>query len=175
MEKATFGGGCFWCTEAVFQRIKGVNSVVSGYAGGQEPSPTYEEVSSGETGYAEAVQLEFDPAVVDYETLLEIFWATHDPTTLNRQGNDVGSQYRSIIFYHSEDQRVKALKFKEEIAKQYSEPIVTKVEEFKNFYTAEQYHQNFYDNNRAHPYCQIVIDPKVAKLLEKFSDKLKEV
>lgn len=176
MEKATFGGGCFWCTEAVFQRVKGVISVVSGYAGGDMPNPTYTEVSGGQTGYAEAVQIQFDPEIVSFETLLDIFWATHDPTTLNRQGNDVGTQYRSTLFYHSEEQKEKALKSKEKLESsgQYSSPIVTAIEKFKNFYPAEEYHQKFYDSNRAYPYCQVIIDPKITKLLEKFGKHLKE-
>lgn len=176
-QTATFGGGCFWCTEAVFTRLKGVTKVTSGYAGGETPSPTYEDVSSGATGHAEAVQLEFDPKIISFPHLLEIFFATHNPTELNKQGNDIGTQYRSVIFYHTEEQHKQA---REEIKKlqtstQYTQPIVTQLAPLKEFYTAEAYHQKYYENYKNdNPYCSIVIDPKIEKLIRKFNNDLKE-
>lgn len=173
---ATLASGCFWCTEGIFQRIKGVTKVTSGYSGGIIDNPTYEQVSSGNTGHAEAVQIEFDPTEIAYETILEIFFKTHDPTTLNRQGNDIGTQYRSAIFYHNEDQKQIA----QEVIRTLDEthyfpnPIVTEVTKYTNFYTAENYHQNFYNSNPTYPYCQIIIDPKIKKLLSQFSDKISQ-
>jgi peptide-methionine (S)-S-oxide reductase len=174
-EKATFGSGCFWCTEAVFERLNGVNKVVSGYAGGTVENPTYEQVCSGKTGHAEVTQITYDPKVITYDELLEVFWRTHDPTTLNRQGNDVGTQYRSVIFYHNEEQKPLAEKYKEELNKSgaWDKPIVTEIKPFTNFYPAENYHQNYYDNNPAQPYCSFVITPKVEKFEKVFKDKLK--
>ncbi len=176
LQTATFANGCFWCTEAIFQRLKGINSVKSGYSGGTVPNPTYEQVSSGETGHAESLQIEFDPQVISYATLLDVFWHTHNPTTLNRQGNDVGTQYRSAIFYADEEQKKLAEESKAalEKTKEFSDPIVTKIEELKEFYPAEGYHQNYFNRNGSAPYCQFVISPKVHKLLEKYGDKVKE-
>ncbi|VFJ12952.1 Peptide methionine sulfoxide reductase MsrA [Candidatus Nitrosocosmicus franklandus] len=175
LEVVTLASGCFWCTEAVFKRIKGVVSAVPGYAGGSVNNPTYEQVCSGTTGHAEAVQVQFDPNIISLEQILEIFFYTHDPTTLNRQGNDVGTQYRSVIFYHSERQKDIAYKIKSDLDKKgiYANPIVTEITTFSNFYQAEDYHKDYYDNNRSAPYCNYVIDPKVNKLLTKFSTKLK--
>lgn len=176
METATLASGCFWCTEGIFQRIKGVNKVTSGYAGGTLHNPTYEQVSSGNTGHAEAVQIEFDPKEIAYESILEIFFKTHDPTTLNRQGNDVGTQYRSAIFYHTEDQKQIAEELKRTLDEThyFPNPIVTEITAFTNFFPAEDYHQNFYNQNKKHPYCQIVIDPKIKKLLNEYSDRIKQ-
>jgi peptide-methionine (S)-S-oxide reductase len=169
-ETATLASGCFWCTEAVLRRLKGVESVTSGYTGGNLPDPTYEEVCSGATGHAEAAQVEFDPDVISLDTLLDVFFATHDPTTLNRQGNDAGTQYRSGIFYHSEAQKLaaEAAIQRVEDSKEYSDPVVTEVTPFSGFYPAEQYHQDFYENNRNYPYCRVIIDPKVSKLYKSF-------
>jgi peptide-methionine (S)-S-oxide reductase len=168
-ETATLGGGCFWCTEAEFQLLPGVKSVASGFAGGTIENPTYKQVCTGETGHAEVIQVEFDPKVVSYEKILETFWEAHDPTTLNRQGNDSGTQYRSIILYNSEAQRVTAEKSRAEAQKHFKQPIVTEIVPLKKFYKAEGYHQNYYRNNPYQPYCQVVIKPKV----EKFEKKLK--
>jgi peptide-methionine (S)-S-oxide reductase len=165
---ATFGGGCFWCTEAVFQMIPGVKSVTSGYAGGTKADPTYKEVCSGETGHAEVIQIEYDPKVVSYEKLLKVFWDEHDPTTLNRQGPDSGTQYRSIILYSNEAQRLAAEKSKAEAQKHFQRPIVTEIVPLKKFYPAEHYHQNYYRNNLNQPYCRMVIRPKVDKFEKKF-------
>ena len=175
LEVITLASGCFWCTEAVFKRVNGVVSAVSGYSGGSVDNPNYDQVCSGRTGHAEAVQVKFDPKVVSLEQILEIFWYTHDPTTLNRQGNDIGTQYRSAVFYNSQSQKHTALKIKNDLEskKIYSNPIVTEITPFKNFYQAEEYHKDYYDNNRAAPYCSYVIDPKVNKLLTKFSASLK--
>jgi len=171
---AVFGGGCFWCTEAVFKRIKGVMSVTSGYAGGKDPQPTYEEVSSGMTGYAEVIQIEYDPSVISYEKLLSVFFAVHDPTTLNRQGADEGSQYRSVIFYTSEEQKKSAQEaiMKVDNSNLFPRPVVTEIKSLSTFYTAEDYHTNYYDSNRSQPYCRLVIDPKIDHLKEKFADIL---
>jgi peptide-methionine (S)-S-oxide reductase len=170
METATLAGGCFWCTEAIFRRLKGVESVTSGYAGGSMDNPSYADVSTGQTGYAEAVQIKFDPKVLSYEKLLKIFWATHDPTTLNRQGADVGTQYRSAIFYHSDEQKRLA-----EQSRQNIKAAVTKIEPLGKFYAAEEYHQNFYENNKGfNPYCSIVIDPKIEKLVTRFNAEVKD-
>jgi len=164
LEKATFGGGCFWCVEAVFERLDGVHSVVSGYAGGSGANPTYEEVCSGTTGYAEVVQITFDPMIVKYGDLLEMFWQAHDPTTPNRQGADVGSQYRSIILYHSSAQRETAEQSKDEISKRVDRPVVTEIAPFERLYEAEEYHQDYFRNNPDAPYCVFVIQPKLRKL-----------
>jgi len=175
LETATFGAGCFWCVEAIFQDLKGVHSVTSGYAGGHIENPTYEEVCSGKTGHAEVAQIKFDPGIIGYEDLVNIFWTTHDPTTLNRQGGDVGTQYRSVIFYHSREQKKIAEKSKAEIEKAglYPDPIVTEIVQLTNFYDAEDYHQNYFNNNPEAPYCQLVINPKVLKFRAKYADKLK--
>ena len=174
MEKATLAGGCFWCTEAIFQRLKGVESAVPGYSGGHKENPTYEEVCSGNTGHAETIQIAFDPKIIPYEKLLEIFFALHDPTTLNKQGADIGTQYRSAIFYHSLEQKNTAEKIRAQIAPNYENPIVTEIVPFKNFYKAENYHENYFDSNRMQPYCQLVIDPKIKKLLEHYKEDVKE-
>lgn len=176
MEIATFAGGCFWCTEAIFKRLKGVSSVVPGYAGGSVENPTYEQVCTGRTGHAEAIQIEFDPKLIPFEKLLEIFFYTHNPTTPNQQGNDIGPQYRSVVFYHSADQRTDAENFISKMTEEkvYDRPIVTKVEPFTNFYEAEDYHKNYFDRNREAPYCDITISPKIHKLLEKFGNEVKE-
>lgn len=168
LEKATLGAGCFWCVEAVFQRIDGVTSVLPGYAGGQKENPTYKEVTTGKTGHAEVAQITFDPAKVGYERILDIFWQAHDPTTLNRQGADVGTQYRSVIFYHDEKQKAAAEKSKKEAQKDFNDPIVTEIQPLTKFYEAEDYHKNYYNDNKFQPYCQFVIKPKLKKL--KLSD-----
>lgn len=163
-ELATFGGGCFWCMEAVFQRLPGVISVTSGYAGGHTENPTYQQVCSGTTGHAEVIQVKFDPQKISYEKLLNVFWEEHDPTTLNRQGNDEGAQYRSIILYNDEAQREAAEKSKAEAQKNFFRPIVTEIVPLKKFYSAEGYHQDYYNNNSNVPYCRFVIQPKLEKL-----------
>jgi peptide-methionine (S)-S-oxide reductase len=172
---ATFGSGCFWCTEAIFLDVKGVLKVQSGYSGGTVPNPTYKQVCTGTTGHAEVVQITYDPSVITYDELLEIFWHTHDPTTLNRQGNDVGTQYRSVIFYHNEDQRKRAEYYKQKLNEErvYDNPVVTEIVPFKAFYVAEDYHQNYYALNSNAPYCTFVIQPKVEKFKKVFADKLK--
>jgi peptide-methionine (S)-S-oxide reductase len=176
-EVAVIGGGCFWCTEAVFSELKGVEKVESGYSGGTTANPTYEEVCTGTTGHAEVVKVTFDPDVISFKDILRIFFATHDPTTLNRQGADVGTQYRSVIFYNNEKQKTDS----ERVIKEFNEaevygnrPIVTEVVPFKAFYKAEDYHQGFYRNNPRQPYCQVVISPKLAKFRKSYHDKLKE-
>lgn len=171
-ELATYGGGCFWCVEAIFQRLDGVRSVASGYAGGKQDNPTYEEVCRGTTGHAEVIQIEFDPSRISYEDLLDVFWQAHDPTTLNRQGADVGTQYRSIILFHNERQKAAAEKSKLAAAGQFKDPIVTEIVPLKKFYIAERYHQNYFNNNPKAPYCNFVIRPKLDKLLKKLT-KLK--
>lgn len=175
MSVATFGNGCFWCTEAVFQQLKGVSKVTSGYSGGKIENPTYKAVCSGETGHAEVLQIEYDENQISFEELLEVFWNTHDPTTLNRQGNDVGTQYRSAVFYHNEEQRSKALAYKQQLeqAKIWKDPIVTEITAFTKFYPAEDYHQNYFNDNGSNPYCQFVVRPKVEKFKKQFADKLK--
>jgi peptide-methionine (S)-S-oxide reductase len=175
-ETATFGNGCFWCTEAVFQQLEGVKKVTSGYSGGHVPNPTYEQVCAKNTGHAEALQIVYDPSVISFDELLEVFWKTHDPTTLNRQGNDVGPQYRSVIFYHNDTQKEKAEAYKAQLDKSgaWPDPIVTAIEPFKNFYPAEDYHQNYYKLNGKAPYCQYVIRPKLEKFEKVFKDKLKK-
>ena len=176
LEKATLAGGCFWCTEAIFKRLKGVISVMPGYAGGDKENPSYEDVCSGTTGHAETIQIEFDPKVISYDKILDVFWHLHDPTTLNQQGNDIGTQYRSAIFYHSLKQKKIAEKIKKNIedSKKYEDPVVTEIVPFTNFYKAENYHQNYYDKNKSASYCQIVIDPKIQKLMKNYKEEVKE-
>lgn len=175
-ETAVFAGGCFWCTEAVFKGLKGVVSVTPGYAGGAEKDPTYEEVSSGRTGHAEAIRIEYDPAVIDYGSLLAVFFATHDPTTPNRQGNDVGTEYRSAIFYADERQKEAAESYIKELngSTVGGAPVVTEVAPFTGFYEAEDYHKNYYERNGSAPYCQIVIEPKLEKARRMFAELLKK-
>lgn len=174
-DTATFGNGCFWCTEAIFQQLDGVISATSGYSGGHVDNPTYKEVCSGNTGHAEVLQIVYDPKKISFDELLEVFWETHDPTTLNRQGNDVGTQYRSAVFYHNNEQKEKAEKYKVELDKSgaFNNPIVTEITPFSKFYAAENYHQDYYNQNGAQPYCNIVIRPKVEKFKKVFKDKLK--
>jgi peptide-methionine (S)-S-oxide reductase len=173
---ATFGSGCFWCTEAIFQDVEGVAKVVSGYMGGKVKNPTYKEVCSGLTGHAEVVQISYDPAIISYPELLEIFWKTHDPTTLNQQGADVGTQYRSVVFYHDDEQRSLAEKYKIELdnAGAFDRPIVTEISPASTFYVAEDYHQNYYNLNGKAPYCTFVIAPKLEKFREAFGERLKK-
>lgn len=174
LKRITVGGGCFWCTEAIFQRIQGVEKVVSGYSGGNAPGvPTYREVCSGLTGHAEAIQAQYNPDVVSYKKLLEIFMTSHDPTTLNQQGADKGTQYRSVIFYENDWEKQTALEVIEQMQQYYDKPIVTEVKALDVFYPAEDYHQNFYNSNQNAGYCQIVIDPKLAKLRQQHADVLK--
>jgi len=177
MEIATFGAGCFWCVEAVFQQLNGVENVQSGYAGGTVPNPTYKQVCAGRTGHAEAVQITFNPAIISFADLLQVFWRTHDPTTLNRQGADSGTQYRSAIFYHDPEQQKIAEQSKAETDKSglWPDPIVTEITAFTNFYPAEDYHQNYFTDNPSQPYCQFVIDPKIRKFQKEFKNKLKPV
>jgi peptide-methionine (S)-S-oxide reductase len=176
LEYATFGSGCFWCTEAVFQRLEGVIAVESGYSGGKVPNPTYEEVCTGTTGHAEVTQITYDPAKITFDELLEVFWKTHDPTTLNRQGNDVGTQYRSAIFYHDEKQKGLAEKYKKELdaSGAWKNPIITEISPFTTFYKAESYHQNYYNDNKNQPYCMFVIGPKLDKFEKVFKNKMKK-
>ena len=169
-EFATFGGGCFWCMDAVFKMLPGVTSITSGYAGGHKENPTYEQVCTGGTGHAEVIQIEFDPQKISYDKLLYYFWEAHDPTTLNRQGADAGTQYRSIILYQTEKQKLLAEKSKLEAQKKFNSPIVTEIVPLKKFYKGEAHHQDYYENNPAQPYCQVVIKPKV----EKFEKALKK-
>jgi peptide-methionine (S)-S-oxide reductase len=173
---ATLAAGCFWCVETIFKQLKGVESVVSGYSGGEKPNPSYDDVCSGQTGYAESVQISFDPNIISYEDLLKIFWTVHDPTTLNRQGADEGTQYRSAVFYHDEEQRSVAEKVKGEFDSSglYDKKIVTEISPFTNFYPAEDYHQNYYENNSEKSYCKIVIDPKVQKFRKMWMEMLKK-
>jgi peptide-methionine (S)-S-oxide reductase len=175
MEVATLGGGCFWCTEAVFSQLKGVEKVEPGYSGGKLENPTYEQVSTGTTGHAEAVQITFDPNAISYKEILEIFFSTHDPTTLNRQGPDVGTQYRSVIFYHNDQQKAIAEQVIKEITEEkiFDAPIVTQLEPFRVFYEAEDYHRNYFKRHPEQPYCSLVIAPKLAKLRELYMSKLK--
>lgn len=175
LEQATFGAGCFWCTEAVFQNLRGVKNVVSGYMGGEKPNPTYQEVCSGTSGHVEVIQLDFEPDVVSYEELLLVFFKTHDPTTLNKQGNDVGTQYRSVIFYHTQEQKEKANNMMDELTKAlvFDRNIVTAVEPVSEFFKAEHYHQNYFNQNANQSYCVYVIQPKLAKFAEAFKDKIK--
>jgi peptide-methionine (S)-S-oxide reductase len=171
-QTATFAGGCFWCTEAVFQRLRGVKSVRPGYTGGHVPNPSYEAVCTGATGHAEAIQIEFDPSEISFEQLLDVHFATHDPTTLNRQGYDTGTQYRSGVYYHDEAQKQTAEKVISRINESdtHPDPVVTEVVPFDAFYEAEDYHQNFYNRNRTYPYCSVIIDPKMEKLYKSFKD-----
>jgi peptide-methionine (S)-S-oxide reductase len=173
---ATFGNGCFWCTEAIFQRLKGVSKVVSGYTGGKVKNPTYKEVCTGLTGHAEAIQITYDPKVISFEELLEVFWQTHDPTTLNRQGADVGTQYRSAIFYHTDEQKKLAETYKKKLTESgaFDDPIVTEITPISEYYPAENYHQNYYNLNGSAPYCSYVIQPKIDKFKKVFKSKLKE-
>jgi peptide-methionine (S)-S-oxide reductase len=176
MKQATFGAGCFWCVEAIFQRVEGVIRVESGYSGGTKENPTYYEVTTGKTGHAEVIRIEYDESVVSFETLLEVFWHTHNPTTLNRQGADVGTQYRSVIFYHDEEQKETAIKSKiaTERSKLWDDPIVTEISPLINYFVAEDYHQNYYNNNPNQGYCSYVIAPKVAKFMKDFKHLLKK-
>lgn len=174
MKTATFANGCFWCTEAVFQRLEGVSDIVSGFTGGNIKNPPYREVVQGRTGHAEAIQLQYDETLISYEELLLVFFTTHDPTTLNRQGNDVGTQYRSAIFYHSEEQKTIAEKVINRLNEEvFNGKIVTEITQASPFYPAEFEHQNFYNDHRTQPYCQYIIDPKIKKLKEVFAHKLK--
>lgn len=175
-ETATFGTGCFWCTEAIFQQLKGVLKVTSGYSGGHVANPSYEQVCSKTTGHAEVIQIVYDPVVISYDELLEVFWQTHDPTTLNRQGADEGPQYRSVVFYHSQEQKEKTEKYKASLDKSgaFDAPIVTEISPYKNFYPAEDYHQNFYNNNTGYGYCRVVIRPKLDKFEKVFKDKIRK-
>lgn len=171
-EIAIFAGGCFWCTEAIFSRLKGIYSALPGYAGGHTEHPSYDEVSTGTTGHAESTRIEFDPAKITYEDLLTVFFATHDPTTPDRQGDDVGPQYRSAIFYMTEAQRATAEAFIKQVASSFSAPIVTELRPFTAFYPAEDYHQRYYEKHKDAPYCRAVIDPKIAALEQRFADLL---
>jgi peptide-methionine (S)-S-oxide reductase len=173
-EIATLGGGCFWCTEAVYQELNGVQKVESGYAGGTVNNPTYRQVCTGTTGHAEVVQITFDPAVISYKEILDVFWRVHDPTTLNRQGADVGPQYRSVIFYHNDEQRTIAEQSKQETDASglWPDPIVTEISPYTQFFKAEDYHQNFYQDNPSQPYCMMVVSPKMQKFRKEFADKL---
>ncbi|HSA84153.1 MAG TPA: peptide-methionine (S)-S-oxide reductase MsrA [Patescibacteria group bacterium] len=173
---ATFANGCFWCTEAVFKRVKGISSVVSGFSGGKRENPTYDQVATGATGHAECIQVVFDPSIISYETLLDIFFATHDPTTLNQQGYDVGEEYRSAIFYHTEEQKKTAEEKIKKLNKseKYSDPLVTELTPFTNFYPAGSEHQNFYESGKRPDYCRVIIDPKIQKLFKEFAKEVKE-
>ena len=174
-DTATFGTGCFWCTEAIFQQLDGVLKVTSGYSGGHVRNPSYEQVCEGTTGHAEVIQMIYDPAKISFDELLEVFWETHDPTTLNRQGNDVGTQYRSAVFYHNAEQKQKAEKYKAELDKSgaFDNKIVTEITPASAFYAAENYHQNYYNQNGSQPYCTFVIRPKIEKFKKVFKDKIK--
>lgn len=173
---ATIAGGCFWCTQAVFKRLKGVKEVIAGYAGGTTDKPNYDNVLEGNTGHAESIQIKFDPEIISFEKILQIFWHLIDPTTLNQQGADIGTQYRSAIFYHNEEQKniAESSKKKAEQEKLYKDPIVTKIEPFTNFYSAEEYHQDYFDKNPNKPYCQLVINPKIDKLIQQFGKDIKD-
>ena len=174
MEKATLANGCFWCTEAIFKRVKGVINVMPGYSGGEGENPTYQEVSEGTTGFAEAIDIDFDPKLITFKEILRIFFKTHDPTTLNRQGIAVGTQYRSAIFFHNDEQKKIAEEYIKELEaeKVFEDPIVTEITRYTNFYPAEDYHRNFYANNPDYGYCRVVIDPKVKKFLNEFSGNI---
>lgn len=176
LQLATFGSGCFWCTEAIFLDVKGIEKVESGYSGGEVKNPTYKEVCSGLTGHAEVIQVTYNPVVISYKELLEIFWQTHDPTTLNRQGNDVGTQYRSVIFHHNNEQKELAETYKKKLDESgaFDNPIVTEISPYVTFYKAEDYHQNYYNLNTNAPYCSFVIKPKVEKFKKVFGEKLKK-
>ncbi len=173
MEEATLGGGCFWCLEAIFKNVKGVETVYPGYAGGHTVNPSYEQVCTGTTGHAEVIRVIYNPDIISYETLLKIFFAIHDPTTKNRQGNDIGTQYRSVIFYHNQEQKETGEKVLKEMQQYYDKPIVTEIQELKNFFPAEKYHWNYYEKHPEQAYCQMVISPKVAKFKKQFLKYLK--
>ena len=175
-ETATFAGGCFWCTEAVFLRLKGVSKVTSGYTGGDVANPTYEQVCTGKTGHAEGIQIVYDPKVITYDQLLDVFFHTHDPTTLNRQGNDVGTQYRSAVFFHNEKQKAAAKKMIDKINAEgvFDDPIVTKLEELEKWYPAEDYHQKYFDQNPGQGYCRFIINPKIIKFRKRYKTMLKD-
>ncbi len=174
-ETATLGNGCFWCTETIFEKLDGVIEAVSGYSGGTTENPTYKDVCTGYTGHAEVIQITFDPEKITFAELLEVFWKTHDPTTLNQQGNDIGTQYRSAVFYHNDEQKKLATEIKNKLDKAgiYDAPIVTEITKFEKFYPAEDYHQNYYEQNKTQPYCNMVITPKIKKFEKVFKDKLK--
>ena len=174
-DTATFGAGCYWCTEAQFQLLKGVLKVESGFSGGQAPNPSYKEVCTGTTGHAEVCNIYYDPTKISFDELLAAFWTCHDPTQLNKQGNDVGTQYRSVVFYHNEEQRQKATTYKQKLneEKVFNDPVVTEISPFKAFYKAEDYHQNYFNENGSQPYCSYVIKPKVDKFKKVFNNKLK--
>jgi len=176
LDTATFGCGCFWCSEAIFRRLKGVEKVVSGYSGGTIPNPTYEQVCSDTTAYVEVCQITYNPTIISFDELLKVFWKIHDSTTLNRQGDDIGTQYRSVIFYHNEEQKQLAQKYKNALQESgaWDKPIVTAIEPLGNFYAAENYHQNYYHNNPRQTYCQYVIQPKLEKFEKAFKDELKQ-
>lgn len=176
LEKATFGAGCFWCVEAMFLNVKGVTSVVSGYSGGQIKNPSYKEVCTGATGHAEVIQVTYDPDIVSYETLLEAFWLSHDPTQLNRQGADVGTQYRSVIFFHTATQEMLAKEYKKKLNDEnaFGKPVVTEISPITNFYPAEDYHQDYYANNPGNSYCSMVVGPKLEKFKKVFKQEVKE-
>ncbi|KAB2918306.1 MAG: peptide-methionine (S)-S-oxide reductase MsrA [Bacteroidetes bacterium] len=176
LDTATFGAGCFWCVEAVFQDLKGVKSVACGYSGGKIKNPTYREVCSGLTGHAEVIQIAYNPDKISFDELLEVFWQTHDPTTLNQQGADRGTQYRSVVFYHNEEQKVLAEKYKKALndSQAFANPVVTEISAYTEFYKAEDYHQNYFNENGEEPYCRMVIKPKVDKFKKVFKDKLKK-
>ena len=174
LETATLAGGCFWCTEAIFARLKGVTAVIPGYTGGTTENPTYEQVCTGSTGHAEAIKITFDPRTISYTKLVEIFFRLHDPTTLNQQGYDIGTEYRSAIFYHSENQKQIAETVKAQLMPIFKNKIVTEIVPYTKFYVAENYHQNYYDKNKQFPYCQYVIDPKLKKLLAQYRQEVKE-
>jgi len=176
LDTATFGAGCFWCTEAQFQQLEGVVKVESGYSGGQVDNPTYKQVCSGTTGHAEVTNVYYDPSKISFDELLAAFWQSHDPTQLNRQGNDVGTQYRSVIFYHNAEQKAKAESYKQKLNEEhaYNKPVVTDISPFTKFYVAEDYHQNYYNENGSEPYCRFVIQPKLEKFQKVFKDKLKK-
>jgi peptide-methionine (S)-S-oxide reductase len=175
LDTATFGAGCFWCVEALFVELKGVHKVVSGYSGGKTENPDYKSICTGTTGHAEVIQITYDPKVISFKELLEVFWQTHDPTTLNRQGNDVGTQYRSVVFYHSEAQKQEAEFYKQKLieSQAFEKPVVTEISAFTKFYPAEDYHQSYFELNGSQPYCVYVIKPKVEKFKKAFANKLK--
>jgi len=175
-ETATLANGCFWCSEAIFKRLKGVESVLPGYAGGTVKNPSYDEVCMENTGHAESIQVKFDPKIISFEKILNVFWHTHNPTTLNRQGNDIGTQYRSAIFFHDDKQKEIAEKSKKDLEQSglYKDRIVTEITPFKNFYIAEDYHKDYYDKHQEAPYCNFVIDPKIHKLLQQYKNDVKE-
>lgn len=175
VDTATFGGGCYWCVEAIYQQLNGVTSVVSGFSGGQRDNPTYEQVCSGASGHAEVIQIVYDPSIISFDELLEVFWTVHDPTTLNRQGADVGTQYRSVIFYHSEEQKRTAELYKKKLNEEgaFPNPVVTEISAFTKFFKGPDYHQNYYKENSNQPYCSIVIKPKLDKFEKVFKNKIK--